>query len=315
MEFFKKTPTIDFVRIGPICAAISALLFAVSLALILVRGFNFGIDFAGGTVVQVRVGGEAPVGEGSLRDALAAVGQERGTVVRFGPEADRSFLITLPGISTEEQRDLPVELPRQLAEKLGAAVELARSESVGPRISAELARNGAWAMLISWVAILIYIWFRFELVYAPGAVIALIHDATITAGVFAAFQLEFDQQILAALLTIIGYSVNDTIVIYDRIRENQELHGKTRLEEVVNQSVNQTLSRTILTSGATLLTVLALLFFGGPVLWGFALALTIGIVVGSYSTIYVASTLMIWLERRFGARAPAPSKTQQQAKA
>ncbi len=311
MEFFKKTPTIDFVRLGPLCAAISAALFAASVALILVRGFNFGIDFAGGTVLQVRVAGEAQVDEGALRGALAAMGQERGSVVRFGAEAERSFLITLPGVSTEQQRDLPLELPKQLSEKLGSAVELSRTESVGPRISAELARNGAWAMVISWLAILIYIWFRFELVYAPGAVIALIHDATITAGVFAALQLEFDQQILAALLTIIGYSINDTIVIYDRIRENQELHGKTRLEEVVNQSVNQTLSRTILTSGATGLTVLALLFFGGPVLWGFALAMTVGMVAGSYSTIYVASTLMIWLERRFGARAPAPGKAQQ----
>ncbi len=310
MEFFKKTPTIDFVGIGPLCAAISGVLCALSLAVILFRGFNFGVDFVGGTVLQLKIAGESAIEEGALRSALAEIGQDRGSVVRFGPYSDRSFLITLPGVSTEEQRDLPLELPKQLSEKLGAPVELSRTESVGPRISAELARNGAWAMVISWVAILIYIWFRFELVYAPGAVIALIHDALLTAGVFAAFQLEFDQQILAALLTIIGYSVNDTIVIYDRIRENQELHGKTRLEEVVNQSVNQTLSRTILTSGATGLTVLALLFFGGPVLWGFALAMTIGIVVGSYSTIYVASTLMIWLERRYGARAPAPGKVQ-----
>jgi preprotein translocase subunit SecF len=201
-----------------------------------------------------------------------------------------------------------------LSEKLGATVELQRVESVGPRVGKELRRDAIWATVFSCIAILIYVWFRFDLRFAPGAVLALIHDVLVTAGVFVAFGLEFDQNVLAALLIIIGYSINDTIVIYDRIREVLELRGGVHLEEVVNQAVNQTLSRTVLTSGATLVTVLAMLILGGPVLFGFALALTIGIVAGSYSTIYVASALLIWLERRF-RRAAAPAKAPAKAKA
>jgi preprotein translocase subunit SecF len=314
VEFFKKTTNIDFVRIGGVCAVISAVICTAALILIFTRGFNFGIDFAGGTLIQLSVPAQAgEVEEGRLREALAAIGLERGSVVRFGSVEDRSFLVNLPA-SSEEDRDLPLKVQTGLSERLGAPVELQRVESVGPRVGKELRRDAIWATVFSCLAILLYIWFRFDLRFAPGAVLALIHDVLVTAGVFVAFGLEFDQNVLAALLIIIGYSINDTIVIYDRIREVLELRGKVHLEEVVNQAVNQTLSRTILTSGATLVTVLAMLILGGPVLFGFALALTIGLVAGSYSTIYVASALLIWLERRFG-RAVAPAKTPAKAKA
>jgi preprotein translocase subunit SecF len=305
VEFFKKETTIDFVRAGRACAAISAAVCAAALILIFTRGFNLGIDFAGGTLIQLAVPAQAgDVEEGRIREALAAIGLERGSVVRFGAAADRAFLVNLPA-SSEEDRDLPVKVGGGLSERLGAPVDIQRVESVGPRVGAELRRDAIWATAFSWLAILLYVWFRFDLRFAPGAVVALIHDVLVTVGVFVLFGLEFDQNVLAALLIIIGYSINDTIVIYDRIREVLELRGKVHLEEVVNQAVNQTLSRTILTSGATLVSVLAMLVLGGPVLFGFALALTIGIVAGSYSTIYVASALLIWLERRFGAAAAA----------
>jgi preprotein translocase subunit SecF len=314
VEFFKKQTNIDFVGIGGVCAVVSGVICAAALILIFTRGFNFGIDFAGGTLIQLSVPAQAgDVDEGRVREGLTAIGLDRASVVRFGSPEDRAFLVNLRA-SSEEERDLPVKVQTGLSEKLGATVELQRVESVGPRVGKELRRDAIWATVFSCIAILIYVWFRFDLRFAPGAVLALIHDVLVTAGVFVAFGLEFDQNVLAALLIIIGYSINDTIVIYDRIREVLELRGGVHLEEVVNQAVNQTLSRTVLTSGATLVTVLAMLILGGPVLFGFALALTIGIVAGSYSTIYVASALLIWLERRF-RRAAAPAKAPAKAKA
>jgi preprotein translocase SecF subunit len=178
-----------------------------------------------------------------------------------------------------------------------------RVESIGPVMGSEMRTDAIWAMIVSWALILLYIWARFDLLYAPGAVLALVHDVLVTAGFFAFFGLEFNLQVLAALLVIIGFSINDTIVIYDRIRENLEARGRVHLEDVVNQSVNQTLSRTLLTSLTVLAVVLALLFFGGPVIRDFALAMTIGVVSGVYSTVYVASALLIFLERRWGAAA------------
>jgi len=220
VEFFKKQTNIDFVGAGRICAIASAVVCAVALILMVTKGFNLGIDFAGGTLIQLSVPAEVgDVDEGRLRQALAAIGQDRGTVVRFGSAEDRDFLVNLP-VSAEEERDLPVRIKDGLSEQLGAPIVLERVESVGPRVGEELRRDAIWATVFSWLAILAYIWFRFDLRFAPGAVIALIHDVLVTVGVFVAFGLEFDQNVLAALLIIIGYSINDTIVIYDRIRSS-----------------------------------------------------------------------------------------------
>jgi preprotein translocase subunit SecF len=303
MELIKSGTNIDFVGQSRIFALISLVVVVASVVLMLVRGFNLGIDFKGGTVLQVRVSEEAgPIEEGRIRSAVADLGEHDAVIIRFGPAADRSFLISVPK-SAAENRDLAFDLRKGLEDSLAAGVELQRTESIGPRVGEELRRAGLEALLLSWVSILIYVWFRFDLRYAPGAVVALIHDVLITAGVFVLFGLEFNLQVLAALLVVVGYSLNDTIVIYDRIRENLELRGSTHLEEVVNVSVNQTLSRTLLTSLTTLVVVLAMLFLGGPVIRDFALALTIGVVVGTYSTIYVASALLILLERRRRAAA------------
>ena len=218
--------------------------------------------------------------------------------MRLGPVADRSFRLNIR-LSQELRRDLSIEVLEGLSTALGVEVVPQRIESIGPRVGGEQTARGIWALVASWALILIYIWFRFDLRYAPGAVAALVHDVIITGGVFVALGWEFNLQVLAALLVVVGYSLNDTIVIYDRIRENVSLRGLTHLEDVVNQSINQTLSRTLLTSGTTLAVVAAILILGGPVLRDFAAALAIGVVVGTYSTIYVASTLLIFLERRY----------------
>ena len=301
MQLIKPGTTIDFVEQSRVLALVSVVAVVVALILIFVYPQpKLGIDFAGGTVIQVGIGAEAgPVGEGRIRSAVSGAGFEDAVVVRFGSVDDRAFLVSLP-VSAEEVRDLAILVRQALTEELGAQVELERIESIGPRVGEELRASGVGALLLSWVLILIYVWFRFDLRYAPGAVAALVHDVLITAAIFVALGLEFNLQVLAALLVVIGYSLNDTIVIYDRIRENLELRGTTHLEAVVNQSVNQTLSRTVLTSLTTLTVVLAMLFLGGPVIRDFALALAIGVLIGTSSSIYVASALLIVLERRFG---------------
>jgi preprotein translocase subunit SecF len=307
MELVRPDTHIDFIKQARVCAAISIVAVVLAIFLGFIVGPQLGIDFAGGTVVQVQVPEAAgAVDEGRLRAFVTDAGFPKAVVVRFGAPEERSFLIQLP-VEQKNQSDLVVQVVGGLSKGLGAEVETLRIESVGPRVGRELTRAGISALLLSWVLILIYIWFRFELRYAPGAVAALVHDVIITAGIFIVFGLEFNLQVLAALLVVIGYSLNDTIVIYDRIRENIELRGRTHLEDVVNQSINQTLSRTLLTSLTTLLVVVSLLVLGGAVIRDFAIALAVGVVVGTYSTIYVASSLLIFLERRFGKEA-APER-------
>jgi preprotein translocase subunit SecF len=305
VEFIRAGTQINFVGQARIFALVSVIAVAAAVGLVLVRGIERGIDFKGGTVVQVGIPEAAgAVGEGRIRSILADAGHPKASVVRFGPAEDRSFLLSVP-VSEAERRNLSADLIQGVSDALGADVVLERIESVGPRVGRELTRSGIEALVLSWVLILIYIWFRFELRYAPGAVVALIHDVVVTAGVLVALGMEFNLQVLAALLVVIGYSLNDTIVIYDRIRENIELRGRTLLEDVVNQSLNQTLSRTLLTSMTTLIVVLSLLVLGGAVIRDFAFALMIGVVVGTYSTIYVASSMLIFLERRLGPTRPA----------
>jgi len=300
MQLIKPDTNIDFISQTRVCVLASAAAVLASLVLLIGVGPKFGIDFAGGTVIQVQIPSEAgEVDEGRIRQAMLEIGYSDATIVRFGSADARSFRISLPQ-SAEEDRDLADKVIDGLSEQLGAPVVRELVDSVGARVGKELRYDGLIALMLAWVVILIYVGLRFDMRYAPGAVIALIHDVLITAGVFVALGLEFNLQVLAALLVVIGYSLNDTIVIYDRIRENLGLRGTTHLEDVVNQSINQTLSRTLLTSLTTLLVVMALLLLGGPVIRDFAFALLIGVVVGTYSTVYIASALLIWLERRRG---------------
>lgn len=307
MRLIRAGTQIDFVGQSRLFSFSSLAVCLAVLVLIALKGLNFGIDFAGGTVVQVGIPERSgAVDEGRLRSIVADAGFSESQVVRYGDPEDRVFLINLP-TSEEETKDLVPLVIDALGKALGAPVIPERIESIGPRVGVELRAAGAEALLLSWVLILIYLWFRFDIRYAPGAVVALVHDVLITAGIFVLLGREFNLQVLAALLVVIGYSLNDTIVIYDRIRENLDIRGTTHLEEVVNLSINQTLSRTLLTSITTLIVIVALLLLGGPVLRDFALALLIGVTVGTYSTIYVASSLLILIERRYGASLKAPA--------
>lgn len=340
IELVKPGMHIDFLGARRICAMASLALIVIGLAAIPVRGFRTGIDFAGGTELQIRFMGDGAVDEGSIRGVLGDLDIQGAAVVRYGGDDSREFLVKLPGElvlpgssrdgeAASEARDAELEATPEPAEEAAAAVddasstspaervaflrklegalteelgpvEIARVEFVGPKVGAELRRNGILALSIACLLILIYIGFRFSLRFAPGAVVALIHDVVITSGIWVLLGLEFDLRVLAALLAIIGYSLNDTIIVYDRIRENLEIHTKHNFEDVLNLSVNQTLSRTLLTSITTLLAVLALLFLGGPVIAPFALAMAIGIVIGTYSSVYVAAPTLLWLEQRFG---------------
>jgi len=305
MELFKRKTHINFVRQMPFMVAFSITVIVLALLSMAVKGFDFSIDFEGGTVMEVQLPPEAAgTDEAKLRGIMEKLGQPEATIVRLGKPEDREFRISLRG-SQETDRDLSVRILKGLNEALGTEVVAKSVESVGPRVGGELRRAGVLAIVLSWVGILIYVWFRFEWQYAPGAVLALIHDVCFVAGMFSFFGWEFDMNVLAALLVIIGYSMNDTIVIFDRIRETVNTRGTAELESVVNEALNSTLSRTVLTSGLTQLVVVAILLVGGPVLRGFALALFIGILVGTYSSIYIASAVLIWLARRYGHPVPA----------
>jgi len=310
-EIVKPGTRIDFLSRRRFCAVLSTVLILAGLLAIPVRGFRLGLDFAGGTEVQVRFTDAGDVGEGDVRDALEGLDIPSPSVIRYGEPESNEFLVKFQGerriegvagageVGVTAETDRILALEQALAERVGP-LALERVEFVGPKVGAELRRDGLMALAIASVLILIYVAFRFSPRFAPGAVVALVHDVLATSAIWVLLGLEFDLRVLAALLAILGYSLNDTIIIYDRIRENMELRTRTELEEVLNRSVNQTLSRTILTSGTTLLAVMALLFVGGDVIAPFALAMAIGIVVGTYSSVYIAAPVLLLLEQRYG---------------
>jgi preprotein translocase subunit SecF len=304
LEIIPHGTKIDFIGKWRICMIASGLLILLGALAIPVRGFRLGVDFSGGTEVQVRFAGDAPVDEGPVRGAVGGLGIEEASVVRYGPEGAREFLIRFRG-GLDETRADRMEPFREALGKI-APIEIQRVEYVGPKVGAELRRAGLYSLGLAFLLILVYVGFRFSPRFAPGAVIALVHDVLTTCAVWILLGLEFDLQVVAALLTIIGYSINDTIVIYDRIRETMELHTKVDLADVINRSVNVTLSRTILTSGATLLSVMALLTV--PAVRPFALAMVIGMISGVYSTVYIASAILLLMERRGAGRSSGTSQ-------
>ena len=327
-ELVRSGTQIDFIGRAKFCATLSALLILLSLAMIPVRGIRLGVDFAGGTEMQVRFEAGVNANEGTIRGVLAesAVVND-ASVVRFGDVASREFLIKFkggeeldPNRAAEEAADEdPVTASVDRVELVAAALaegvgglSVERVDFVGPRVGRELRSDGILALFWASLAILVYVTIRFSSRFAPGAVIAVIHDLLVTAGIFVILGLEFDLRILAAMLAILGYSLNDTIIIYDRIRENMELRTKAALPELLNESVNQTLSRTVLTSGTTLTALACLYFLGGEVIRPFAFAMLIGVVVGTYSSIYVAAPLLLLLEGDSGegmGRSRAASKS------
>ena len=290
MEFFKHDLNVDFIGKWRYAVVVSGLLLLVSAVSLMTRGLNFGIDFTGGTLIEVAY--RQPVELDKVRSTLAKSDYSQAQVQYFG--TSRDLLIYIPpkeGLDSAKLSDAVFST----LHKANSDVELRRVEYVGPQVGEELAVQGGLAMIYASIGILFYVMIRFHARFAPGAVIALVHDVVITLGVFSLFQLQFDLTVLASILALMGYSLNDTIVVFDRIRENFRRMRKGTPVEIMNASVNQTLSRTVMTSSLTLLVVVALFVFGGEVIHNFSLALILGIGVGTYSSIYVASPISLAL--------------------
>jgi preprotein translocase subunit SecF len=291
MEFFKTDTHIDFMGKRRLMAVVLAALIAISLGAIVIRGLVLGLDFTGGTLIEVSY--TVPVELGDIREQLSTGGFGDAVVQHFG--SPRDVMVRLAPRVGENNAQLSNRVLAVLQESSTDPVDMRRVEHVGAQIGEELTEQGGLAMLFALIGILIYVAMRFEWRFALGAVLATIHDTVFTLGFFALFGVEFDLTVLAALLAVIGYSLNDTIVVFDRIRENFRRMRTGTVADVMNVSINQTLSRTIIPSGTTLLVVVSLFIFGGQVIHGFALALIVGIMIGTVSSIYVASPLALWL--------------------
>ncbi|WP_099611894.1 protein translocase subunit SecF [Vibrio fujianensis] len=290
-QILKAEKTIDFMRWSKLTFLLSLLMIGASIFTLATKGLNWGLDFTGGTLIEV--GFEQPAHLDQIRDALEAKGFGDATVQNFG--SARDVMVRLrprEGIAGET---LGNQILSAIEEGTGEHVDMRRIEFVGPNVGDELAEAGGLAILASLICILLYVSMRFEWRLASGAVLSLAHDVMITLGIFSFLQIEIDLTIVAALLTVVGYSLNDTIVVFDRIRENFRKLRKGEPVEVINNSITQTLSRTLITSGTTLFVVIALFVQGGANIHGFATALLLGITVGTYSSIYVASALSLKL--------------------
>ncbi|MES9942903.1 MAG: protein translocase subunit SecF [Candidatus Thiodiazotropha sp. 6PLUC2] len=288
MQILNKGSYIDLMGKRKLAVIFSGVLLLIALGAIIVRGLNLGIDFTGGTLVEVKY--PQAVELAAVREALNSDGFSDAVVQHFG--TSREVLVRLAPREDVESAELSDRAFKAM-QSVDSNADLRRVEFVGPQVGDELTEDGGLAMLYALIGILIYVGLRFEYRFAVGSVIALIHDVLITIGFFALFQVDFDLPVLAAVLAVIGYSLNDTIVVFDRIRENFRKMRKGETVDIINTSINQTLSRTLITSGTTLLVLVALFLFGGEIIHGFALALIVGVVIGTYSSIYVASTSVI----------------------
>ena len=286
-----KFGNIDYMAQRWTALVFSGVLIAIILISLAVQGLNYGLDFTGGTVLEV--GYQEPIDTADISAALESTGVPGVTVQYFG--SNRDVLLRIPPTGETNNAALSQKIFDTLSTAVGGKAELRRVEFVGPQVGEELTEKGGLAVLYSLLGILIYVALRFEWRFAVGAVAATIHDAIIVLGVFSVFQLDFDLNVLASILTVVGYSLNDTIVIFDRVRENFRKMRKGTPLEIMNQSVNETMSRTIITAGTVFLVVVALYLFGGETLRGFSLALIVGVISGTFSTIYIASNVAILL--------------------
>ncbi len=303
MQLIRPDSNIDFMGRRKIALGLSAVMVLLSIVSLFpqVRGLNFGIDFTGGTLVEVRFQ-EAP-SIGDVRQALAPAGYGKAVIQEFG--SPEEILIRVQNAQTGDSSRISSAILEALHQHFGKdAVTMRRVEFVGPQVGKELTQAGIQAVIWAMLAILIYVTIRFQLRFAIGADLALLHDVTIVLGVFAWTGAEFSLPVVAAILAVIGYSLNDTIVVFDRIRENMEANQRRKNPDdevtVCNASINQTLARTLMTSLTTLLVVMALFFLGGEVIHNFAFALMVGILVGTYSSIFIASPVMLMMQGRFG---------------
>lgn len=276
----------DFLKYKKFFILVSASLVFFSFILIFSKGLNLGVDFKGGTTIEIRL--EKKMDIEKIRNSLSKSKINNFSVKEFGTANDL-LIYTDNSISPSDIKNF---LEKDLKEK----ITIRKIETVGPKVGSELIKSAIYSVLLCLIAIFLYLWFRFEWQFSLGGIVALFHDLIITVGVFALLGLQFDLSIIAALLTILGYSINDTVIIYDRIRENLKKDNSSELSILVNESLNNTLSRTLKTSGTTLLSIVAVLIFGGEVLRGFAFAITFGIIVGTYSSIYIASPIVMFFK-------------------
>jgi preprotein translocase subunit SecF len=288
----------DFFRWQFLTFGISTVIAVLSVICVLTMGVNYGIDFKGGTTIRTE--STQAVDVGAYRQALQPLNLGDVAISEvfdpsFGPEQNVAQVRISAQEGSEAVTPETIAAVEAALVKVDPAITFASVESVGPKVSGELIQTAVYAVLASLVAISIYIWLRFEWQFAVGAIVSLAHDVLITMGIFSLFQIKFDLTTIAALLTIVGYSINDTVVVFDRLRENLMKYKTTPLRELMNLSVNETLSRTVMTSGTTLVALIALLVLGGDVIRGFVFAITFGILIGTYSSIYVAKNVVLWL--------------------
>ena len=270
---------------------LSIILIVLSILLLTFKGLNYGVDFKGGTLIELRTDQDS-ANISKIRDSFNQMNLGDVSVKNFGNETD--FIVKFEKQNSNDPKFID-NLKNKLSSSIGE-VDFRRVENVGPKVSAELLQSGIIAIGLSLAAMLIYIWIRFEWQFSLGAIIALFHDVIITLGIFSLFSLEINLSIVAAVLTIVGYSMNDTVVIFDRVRENLRKFADIKIYELTNISINQTLSRTIITSVTTLLALLSIFFFGGEILKGFSLAMILGVVFGTYSSIYIANPVLVFLK-------------------
>jgi preprotein translocase subunit SecF len=291
MKFLNRKTNIDFMSRRKVALIISSVLIIASILSLSMRGLNFGLDFTGGTLIEV--GYPTAPDTTSVREKLRNAGFD-SIVQTFGAATD--IVVRIPPTDIEESNaELSTRVLAALSEGVDGEIQVRRVEFVGPQVGDELAEQGILAVIYAMVGVFLYVMFRFQWRFSVGAVAALFHDIIITMGILSLVQIEFDLTVVAAILAVVGYSLNDTIVLFDRIRENFPRYRKRSPVEVVNTSINETLSRTLMTSTTTLIVLMALFYFGGEIIHGFAFTLIMGVLVGTYSSIYVASSALLAL--------------------
>ena len=290
MEIFKTEKTYDFMKKRLPFLGLSSILIIASIILLLTRGLNFGIDFVGGTIVQVKYEQAAPINQ--IRDILKDTKYSNAVITEFGSSDE--IIIRITGSSSDLTNDISDEMHKILVAT--GNFDIRRVDMVGAKVGGELREKGLMALGLSLIVMLVYVSYRFEWRFAIASILALAHDVTIAMGAISLFQVEVNLDILAAILTLLGYSINDTIIVFDRIRENLQTTKDTVLANVINFSVSKTLSRTTLTSLTTLFVVATLLLFGGEIIYGFSFTLFVGIIVGTYSSIFIASSFLVELK-------------------
>ena len=286
-----KKKIIPFNNLYKSCNLASLILIIISLLLLIFKGLNYGVDFKGGTLIEIRTN-DNTILISDLRRSFNNMNLGDVNVKQFGNEYD--FIVKFEKRNTN-QTNFIENIKNKLSKSIGENYDFRRVENVGPKISSELLKSGIIAIVLSLAAMLIYIWIRFEWQFSLGAIIALFHDVVVTLGIFSLFKLEINLSIVAAVLTIVGYSMNDTVVIFDRVRENLKKYSDIKIFELTNISINETLSRTLITSVTTLIALLSIYFLGGQILKGFSLAMILGVIFGTYSSIYIANPILVLL--------------------